>query len=276
MNWVPWIEAAGVLLLAGIGVVIGLGFSRLRKSYWMLGYFIPLLIIVIYGVAMRVHALALYPPVSWMMEGRTRFAIIGLVTTMVLTTPLSRLRFRSIKVLVAVLTVLATLKLSVWPFLAPAFNQQYLAGLQTRMDANGICRQNTDYTCGPAAAVTALRKLGFAAEEGEVAILAHTSSVIGTPPDMLASALRKHYGSQGLSSEYRVFRKLDELRHPGFTLVVTKYRAWVDHYVVVLEVTNNHVVIGDPLLGVRRVLDKDFEQMWRWEGVVLKSGVGAN
>jgi len=64
MNWVPWIEAAGVLLLAGIGVFIGLGFSRLRKSYWMLGYFIPLLIIVIYGVAMRVHALALYPPVS--------------------------------------------------------------------------------------------------------------------------------------------------------------------------------------------------------------------
>jgi hypothetical protein len=52
------------------------------------------------------------------------------------------------------------------PFLAPAFNRGYLAGLKTRIDADGVCRQSSEYTCGPAAAVTALRKLGLPAEEG--------------------------------------------------------------------------------------------------------------
>src|SRR4026208_318401 len=108
MNWVPWLEATAVLALAGLGVLFGLRFSRLPKGYWMLGYFIPLFIIVIYGMAMRFHVLALHPPISWMMAGRSKFAIIGFITTMVLTTPLSRLRFQSIKILVSVLMVIAT------------------------------------------------------------------------------------------------------------------------------------------------------------------------
>jgi predicted double-glycine peptidase len=187
----------------------------------------------------------------------------------VLTTPLSRLRLQSVKVLVSILMVLATIKLSVWPFLAPVFNHEQLSQLQTRLDANDICRQNTDFTCGPASAVTVLRKLGLSADEGEVAILAHSSSVIGTPPEMLAQALQKRYGSNGLVSEYRVFRSISELKQSGFTLAVTKYRPWVDHYVAVLGVTNSQVVIGDPLLGLRRVAERDFEEIWRFEGVTL-------
>jgi len=165
--------------------------------------------------------------------------------------------------------VLTVLKLSVWPFLAPAFNRESLSLIRTRLDANGICRQNTDYTCGPAAAVTALRKFGLTADEGEIAILAHTSSAIGTPPDILARTLRDKYASQGLFSQYRVFRNLDELKHSGLTLVVTKYRPWVDHYVAVIEITPDQVVIGDPLVGLRRLSRHDFEQIWRAEGVIL-------
>ena len=165
--------------------------------------------------------------------------------------------------------VLATLKLSVWPFLAPAFNREQLSQLQTRLDANDICRQNTDFTCGPASAVTALRKLGFPADEGEIAISTHCSSVIGTPPDMLAHTLQARYGNQGLSSQYRVFHSVEELKHPGYTLAVTKYRPWVDHYVVVIDVTNNQVVVGDPLLGLRKLPQPEFEEMWRFEGVTL-------
>jgi predicted double-glycine peptidase len=68
------------------------------------------------------------------------------------------------------------------------------------------CRQSTDYTCGPAAAVTALRKLGFPAEEGQIAIVSYTSATTGTPPDILAEALRKYYGKDGLIVEYRPFK----------------------------------------------------------------------
>jgi len=69
---------------------------------------------------------------------------------MVLTTPLSRLPLRRDRILVAVLMVALVGGTSVWPFLAPAFNQRELAALRTRLDADGVCLQGTGYTCGPA------------------------------------------------------------------------------------------------------------------------------
>ena len=271
MNWNPWLESAAVTLLAVAGVLLGRWFSRLPQPYWTLGYFIPLALVFIYGAAMRHPALAFVSPVSWMMMGRNKFAVIGFIATMVLTTPLSRLRLKRVRILVSVLMALMVVHMSVWPFLAPAFNRKYLVGLQTRMDSNGICHQSNDYNCGPAAAVTGLRRLGFPAEEGEIAILAHTSSATGTPPDILARALQQRYGRAGLVSDYRVFHSLAELkREEGITLAVIKYTFWLDHYVTVLEVTNNEVVVGDPSLGLGKFSDEEFQRKWRFVGVVLQ------
>ena len=257
-------------LLAFSGFLIGRWFSRLPKSYWLLGYFLPLVLVFVYGAAMRFPPLAFVAPVSWMMTGRNKFAVLGFIATMVLTTPLSRLPKKRSRIAVAVLMVVVVCVMSVWPFLAPAFNRKHLASLQTRLDADGICLQSNDYNCGPAAAVTALRKLGLPAEEGEIAILAHTSSATGTPPDVLAMALQAHGAKEGLVSEYRIFRSVDELRHGGLTLAVIKYRFWVDHYVTVLEVTDEAVVVGDPARGLCTFTHQEFRDKWRFEGVVLK------
>jgi len=168
------------------------------------------------------------------------------------------------------LTVVIALTGSVWPFLAPAFNHRQLEHLQTRVDANGVCRQTTDYTCGPASAVTALRKLGLPAEEGEIAILSGTTSSTGTPPDFLAAALQKRYGRDGLIVEYRAFKDVSELRQAGLTLAVIKFSFLVDHYVTVLQVTDSQVIVGDPLGGVDFLSYDEFRGKWRFTGVVLK------
>src|SRR5579863_7937588 len=180
----PWVESLGVLALAAGGVLIGARFSRLPKPWWMLGYFIPLLAVVLYAVALHFPALSFVPPVSWMMAGRNKFAVTGFMGAVLLTTPMLKMPRRRERIVVSVLMVCLVLGTSVWPFLAPAFNQSYFASLPTFVDEDGVCRQSTTYTCGPASAVTALRKLGFPAEEGQIAILAHTSSSIGTPPDI--------------------------------------------------------------------------------------------
>jgi hypothetical protein len=91
MNWNPWLESVAVTLLAVAGVLLGWWFSRLPKPYWLLGYFIPLTLVFIYGAAMRQPALTFVAPVSWMMMERNKFALFGFISTMVLTTPLSRL-----------------------------------------------------------------------------------------------------------------------------------------------------------------------------------------
>jgi len=215
-------------------------------------------------------ALSFVAPISWLVMGRNKFASIALISTMVLTTPLSRIRPVRARMLISVLMALIVVHASIWPFLAPAFNRKYLASLRARLDADGICLQSNDYNCGPASAVTALRKLGFPAEEGEIAILAHTSSATGTPPDVLARALQDRYSKDGLESEFRVFKNVDELKLAGLTLAVIRYTFWIDHYVTVIEVNSDQVIVGDPSLGLTTFRKDEFAKKWRFVGVTLK------
>lgn len=266
----PWLETAAVTLLALAGVLLGGWFSRLPRPYWAIGYVLPLGFVVGYSLVGHAPALGFIPPMSWMLTGRNKFALFGFITTLLLTTPLSRLARRRDRIGVILLEVVAVFAMSVWPFLAPAFNRGYLARLSTRIDSDGVCRQSNDYTCGPAAAVTALRKLGFPAEEGEIAILAHTSTAIGTDPDVLTRALRAKYGRDGLVADYRGFKDLAELKAAGLTLAVVKFSFMIDHFVTVLGVTEKAVIVGDPLNGRAELSLEDFEKRWYYTGIVLK------
>jgi hypothetical protein len=268
-----WFETIAAILFASTGMLLGYWFSRLPKPYWTLGYFIPLALVLIYGVAVHYPPLSFTPPISWMMMGRKKFAILGFVAAMVLITPLSRLPVKRDRGVVFVLMIVIVFFFTVWPFLAPAFNRNQLAHLQTRIGADGVCLQSTDYTCGPASAITALRKLGLSAEEGNLAILSGTSSMTGTPPDMLAEVLQNNYGRDGLLVEYRIFKDISELKKAGLTLAVIKFGFMTDHYVTVLEVTDSEVVVGDPLNGLDRMSYADFRKIWRFSGIVLKRPV---
>lgn len=266
----PWLESFGVLLLAAGGACIGAWFSRLRKPWWAIGYLIPLSMIVLYALGSHHPALSLVPPISWMMEGRNKFAVTGLIGAMILTTPLLKLPRRRDRIALGALIACLVFAKSVWPFLAPFFNRSELAALTTRIDDNGVCIQSTDYTCGPASAVTALRRLGFSAEEGPLAIAARTTSTEGTPPDILAATLRDRYGKDGLVCEYRAFKNIDDLRKSGLVLAVEKFNLLYDHYVTVLEVNDRDVIVGDPAGGLTVLSPAEFEKEWRFEGIVLK------
>src|SRR5205823_6175040 len=128
------------------------------------------------------------------------------------------------------------------PFITPAFNRGYLASLQTKLDDDGVCLQNTLYTCGPAASVTALGRLGFSATEGEIAILAHTSRFAGTEPDVLRSALLERFGKEGLTCDYRYYKSIKDLESDGVYIARMKHSLFTDHYVAVLSVTPSNLV----------------------------------
>jgi predicted double-glycine peptidase len=267
-----WLEAMGAASFAMSGILLGYFFSRLPTPYWTFGYFIPLALVLIYGAANHYPALSFTPPVSWMMMGRKKFAIMGFIAGLILTTPLSRLPKRRDRIVVCLLMAAMIFSASIWPFLTPAFNRKELSRLQTQINADGVCIQTTDYTCGPAAAVTALRKLGFSADEGKLAILSETSFITGTSPDMLAEALQKEYGKNGLVAEFRPFKDISELKQAGLALAVVKYNIVEDHWVAVLQVTDSEVIVGDPLGGVVKLSYSDFLEKWRFIGVVLKRG----
>ena len=59
-----WLAASFSVVLALTGVGLGLQFSRMRNPYWMLGYFVPLDMIVIYAINVRCPSWALPPPLD--------------------------------------------------------------------------------------------------------------------------------------------------------------------------------------------------------------------
>lgn len=236
----------------------------------MVGYLIPLLMMLGYALAHRMPTLSFDPPLSWIMMGRNQYTMIGFSVAMVLGTPLSRLKSRRDQIAVCAFLVAGVLQGAVWPFLAPAFSRSQLEQLKTRIDADGICLQSTQFNCGPAAAVTALRRLGLTAEEGRLAILAHTSTGTGTPPDILARTISDEYRNDGLIAEYQAFKTVGDLQSAGLTLALVKFSLWLDHYVTVLEITPDHVVVGDPLTGLMRLSHEEFTAKWRRVGIVIK------
>ena len=266
----PWLETIGVILVAVSGIVLGRMFSALRKPHWTWGYFLPLLFIAILSIARYSNPLGFVPPFSWLTAGRIKFVILALAVTMGLTTPLSRLPNKCERVLICALMIVVVAWFSVLPFLAPALIKEHLANLKTMINADGICFQTSDYTCGPAAAVTALTKLGLPAQEGELAILSHTTPVAGTLPYCLYSALKSRYSADGLKCQYRRFESIGQLKQAGLTLTMIKDAFLRDHCVAVLVVSDKTVLVADPVLGRRIIPLEQFEKIWRFAGIVLK------
>jgi hypothetical protein len=265
-----WFETAGVILTAVFGAVVGRMFSRLKNPHWIWGYLFPLALIALLVVATYVSIRAFVPAFAWVSGGRMRFVIIGIAVTMGSMTLLGRLKRPVEKVIVFVVMIGAVIWGAVLPFLVPALIRGNLTNLQTKVDADNVCVQSTSYTCGPAAAVTALRQLGLSAKEGELAILSHTSPVAGTLPWCLYKAIQQRYGAQGLLCQFRRFDSVSQLREADVTLAVVRDAFLLDHCVAILEVSDETVTIGDPVLGRVTMSYKSFEDVWRFYGIVLK------
>jgi predicted double-glycine peptidase len=263
-------QTAGVILLAGFGIFLGQWFSRQRSRFWIVGYIIPLLLVVFIGIPRWSPRIELIPPFRWIMADRMEFAAIALICTILLTTPLFRLKQRRQRLVVFLFMALFTAYFSVLPFLMPVFEYAHLSGLETTIDQNGVCLQSNEYNCGPAAAVTVLRKIGILAEEGQLALRAHTTRFSGTPTDSLCAAIRSCYS---VPCRAIYCRNVHEFQGKEPLIAIVKYSYMVDHFVAVLSVTDKDVVLGDPLEGIRTCTHKEFENEWRKCVIVLEKNL---
>jgi predicted double-glycine peptidase len=262
----PLIETLVVVLVALSGVAIGRWCSRLRRPFWSMAYFVPLVLLAIIGVARWNPRLEFVLPFQWIMADRTEFVVLALILTVLLTTLIFKLPRKRPKSLLSVLLFITVTYFCVLPFLLPALLQGHLSQLETEIDDSGVCLQSNGYTCGPAAAVTALRSLGIQAEEGELAVAAHTTPIDGTQPDSLCAAIYREYG---VTCRYESFKSVAELRGKEPVIALVKFGFMVDHYVTVLAVTDSQVIVGDPLKGRVSVTHEEFDKKWRKCGIVI-------
>ncbi len=266
----PWLDTFGVLLLAVLGITVGLIAGKIKNRIWLLLYVIPLMLIILVALTRNFSYLRFYQPFSWLTAGRKEFAIFAFAIPMMFSTLIPRLVLRRQKIMLVCLVVVASWLFFVAPFVSPILARQELQNLDTTLTPDGVCLQTTRYTCGPAAAVTALLQLGIEAKESELAILAYTSPQMGTVEDLLADAIEKQYAGQNVKCTIRFFNSVEELKQNCPAIAVVKHSFFVDHYVTVLEVKDDTVIIGDPLAGKVELSYEDFVKKWRCVGIVLK------
>ncbi len=263
------LQSLSVALLAGLDALTGFAFARLRSRAWVLGFVLPLIVILMIGLTRRSYPLQFVAPFRWLDAGRTEFAAVAFLAAMLMMTPIARLPRSRLRWLSAIFVASFVVQASVMPFLMPALQRDELSKLHTKFTADGVCLQSTDYTCGPAAAVTALRAMGITAAEGDLAVLAHTSRSTGTEPDVLADVLQARYAAQGLWFTYQPFKSAADLPTDRPTIALINYTFFVDHYVAVLKIGKDDVTIGDPLTGLTHQSFAAFEHDWRKVGIVV-------
>ncbi len=267
---IEYFEIFGIVLLATAGFSASLGISRLPGKYWLVGYVVCMTLVVMIGLSRYFPVIGFIKPFSWLVAGRAEFAIYAVIATMPFSILLPKLPDKRLRGLITIFIVLVTIKYSLLPFLGPILVRGELKNLETKFDVDDCCIQGTDYTCGPAAAVTALKRLGVKAQEGEIAIWAHTNQFSGTPEDVLWETLQRHFSKDGVKFEYRMFDSLEELKREGLTLAVIKHSFIVDHYITILEVNGEKVIAADPLRGKIETSHADFEKIWRYSGITVK------
>ena len=266
----PWLETIVIFILADIGVLLGLLTTKFKKRTWLISYIPPLLLIILIALTRHFYYLVFYPPFSWLTEGRTEYFVFSLTIPMIFSTLIPRLDILRQKIVLTIFVAISSFIFFVIPFISPMLIRKDLEIITTEFSYNGICLQSTNYTCGPAAAATALYQLGIRASEGELAIQAHTTPQTGTSDDLLKKAIENLYGDDGIVCTYHCFDSVSQLKGNCPVIVVTKFSFLIDHYVTVLEVNDDKVIIGNPGTGKEVLTYKEFEKKWRSVGIAVK------
>ena len=157
-------------------------------------------------------------------------------------------------------------------YLGPSIWMHYeLKKLQTTFSKDGICKQTTCFTCGPAAAVTVLRLLGVEAKESDLAIYSKCTPKGGTTNENLVNAITKLYGAKGIECSYLSFVSVEQLKDNCPLIACMHLSSVVCHYTVVLEVTEDKVILGDPIGGKKQWSYDDFKKRCWPTAIIFKN-----
>ncbi|HOK67665.1 MAG TPA: cysteine peptidase family C39 domain-containing protein [Anaerohalosphaeraceae bacterium] len=264
-----WMQALVAAAAAAAALCLGrFYFARTyRRAVWGGLASIGWLAFVV--TAHLVHLNSTYSGFDWVAGSRNKFLLIGFAVCFGLLGPIPYLNRRWKKVFTAsVLTVFLAIFLGL-PFLVPALYSPHLWNLPGCIDEDGVCRQSTSFTCGPAAAVTALKKMGLEASEAQIAVVSGTIPAVGTGMWDLCRGLQKLFPPEQLECRYARAGSLEDLPEGQVILAVLRQTFWLDHCVAILEITPETVLFADPSNGLCSLPRRVFEASWRKTAIVL-------
>ena len=243
--------------------------SKLTRRYWVTFYFVALFIVLSFALSKRFPSFEFIPPVSWLMLGWAEYFWISIAIPGVLVTTGYQLKETRPRIMLNGVMIISAFYMGLFPIICSWKDSKAVSKLETNSDKDGVCLQSTDYTCGPAAAVTALQYLNIHASEADLSVEARTSFKFGTSCDFLSDAVITLYGEKGVTCRFESYKTLEELRKEldGFLVARIKHSFLVDHFVTILQITDNHVIVADPLNGKHQYTIQKFEDIWRFCGL---------
>ena len=256
------------LLLILAAFLFGIYISKRKRSRWLSWYILSLIVLVVVNLPDFVVSLAYVEPFDTLHYGYIRYAAIGFGITGLFSPLLRQIPEKRARALIVIMVWIFQLRYVLLPVASPMIYRSQVAQLQTRFQGN-VCMQTTDYTCGPASAVTALYAIGIDASEADIGLAADTTPMLGTNERLLADAIEELYG---VKCQCRYFKDIDTMKGQCPVMAVIEYSFWFDHFVTVLDVNDDFVFIGDPLNGPWKMKRADFARRWRKIGVVFIGG----
>ena len=256
------------LLFVMAAFLFGIFVSSKKRAKWLSWYCFSLAALIVVNLPNFIVELSYVEPFNTLHYGYIRYAFIGFGIAGVFSPLLRHIPEKRTRILMVIMVWLFQVRYVLVPVGSPIVYRNEVAGLETKFQGQ-ICMQTTGYTCGPASAVTALRAIGVNASEADIGVAADTTPMLGTNERLLAEAIEELYV---VDCECRHFESIDAMAGKCPVLAVIKYSFWFDHFVAVLDVTDDYVFLGDPLNGRWKMKREEFESKWRKKGVFFIGG----
>ncbi len=257
-----------VLGMAGLAVRAGYKITHSENRPWLRWFAASFCIVIAVILLHRIPWLGYHPLFRWLSKGVIEYVAMVLCLPFCFAILIPRLSIRRQQYVVGIFAGLGILYFIVPPFIDPILLHGDMEDGKTWIE-NGVCLQTTDYTCGAAAAVTALKQHGIDADEKDLALASHTSRARGAVEYKLARAIASLYGHKGIVCQVNRFKRVSDLKDRCPVIVIVKYKPMIDHYITVLEVESDTVLVGDPLRGRERLTHEAFSAKWRKAGIVV-------
>ncbi|MCP5560127.1 MAG: hypothetical protein H7A55_20455 [Verrucomicrobiaceae bacterium] len=247
-----------------------IGGQKGDRLWWVVSV-IALTVLSFATLAIYVRELQFVAPFSWLVNGSNRRHCFAIVLPFLIGVLSTRATGQNLQSGLRIFNMLALTKAGLIPAIAPVGASAEVTSLHNVFDNDGVCRQQTWFTNGAAAAATALRRVGIRATEAELAVTLGASKYVGTRDDVLANELANRYDSADLTIRHRFLQGTDNLRIWPVSIAVLKLGPFLDRYVVVLEIKDDSVVVADPLVGKQTIPRKEFEVSWRRTAIVFNT-----
>lgn len=263
-----WIECIGVMGLAFAGLLAGAGGSRLGKKAGLATCFASVVCVFALAGLCRVPDYADSPILFALAAGRAKLVLLAFIIPFGLASAMPYLPFRWERWVVVGLSGVTIYAFGVFPFLGSAMAASQFAGRPSYFNADGLCRQSTSFTCGPAAAATALRRLGITASESQLAILGRSCPFIGTADFELLRSIET-VGAGRIHCRYYPSDAELKLGENQVLLAILPQESVFNHCVAIIRITENDVVFADPAEGIITLPKAYFESIWSGKGILV-------